>query len=624
MNFKFIANPDNRSSTENITVINQFCSCIQLLKLSIVRSYKYTDIVTGTRHDILYIPLLFIWISTVLTCEYLGFVIMKIPSEIYNAILGRDQPNFKSVLKNGLLSIIGISILKSICEYLSCLFYCKTRYLLTGILLESPSELFIGTSYTMDNRDQRIGVDLDRYSELLSKLLPIIITCIVTIILYSILCFIEISWYTPIITFSHFLLFFVSINLFITMRYTKSVIYKEKQEGNFRYLLSMIRSCHEEILMIQNGASYFSLQAISLFDQLIASLSKISTWKGILEFVRALQAYSGSIITYISVGYLLLLSEKYKNLSSQEMASILSLHSAMTMSLIGKLSEIFTILPMLGEYFGHVVRIYPLFYQKRIAKDTDINQSCIHKDNNTFVTSFDHVTIETPEHRLLIHNLSFTLSLGENLLITGPSGSGKTSIIRVMLGLWDIDPKSVYFKYKTPNINVNNSTQVSSLDYIVVTSEPVLVKGSIFDQIMYPIMLPSASNESKREIIEALGMVGLQRLSTKTEQIFDASEWANMLSSGERQCIGLARIFYHHPKLAILDEATCALDESREQAICNNLDKLSDIQFIIISHKSTVWVKIHKTLKLHSDDRYDISISTFSNHNCLFNDQSFI
>jgi ABC-type uncharacterized transport system fused permease/ATPase subunit len=38
--------------------------------------------------------------------------------------------------------------------------------------------------------------------------------------------------------------------------------------------------------------------------------------------------------------------------------------------------------------------------------------------------------------RVLLANVTFTVELGQNLLISGPSGCGKTSLVRVLLGLW--------------------------------------------------------------------------------------------------------------------------------------------------------------------------------------------
>ena len=65
-------------------------------------------------------------------------------------------------------------------------------------------------------------------------------------------------------------------------------------------------------------------------------------------------------------------------------------------------------------------------------------------------------------------------------------------------------------------------------------------------------------------------------------------DWAETLSMGEQQRIAMARLFYHAPKYAILDECTSQLSVDIEAflyARCNELN----ITLITVAHRKSLW-----------------------------------
>ena len=55
------------------------------------------------------------------------------------------------------------------------------------------------------------------------------------------------------------------------------------------------------------------------------------------------------------------------------------------------------------------------------------------------------------------------------------------------------------------------------------------------------------------------------------------ANWADMLSVGQQQRLGIARLLYHQPNFALMDEATSALDVALEAKV-RSLAKLSRLR----------------------------------------------
>ena len=66
-----------------------------------------------------------------------------------------------------------------------------------------------------------------------------------------------------------------------------------------------------------------------------------------------------------------------------------------------------------------------------------------------------------------------------------------------------------------------------------------------------------------------------------------AVPWDNLLSVGEQQRLAIARVLFHKPHIAIVDEATSAMDEDSE-VMCLQAIKDLNIKMLSVAHRSTV------------------------------------
>ncbi|KAJ3413910.1 hypothetical protein HDV05_007352 [Chytridiales sp. JEL 0842] len=250
----------------------------------------------------------------------------------------------------------------------------------------------------------------------------------------------------------------------------------------------------------------------------------------------------------------------------------------------------------LSELAGYTYRVYNMLRVLQDLHDDKYVQTGENKDfslENIQGTitygytgiKFDHVPVVTPNgDSILVRDLSFNISPGDHLMITGPNGAGKTSVVRLLSGLW-------------PMFKGNISRPQDSLKEIIyIPQRPYLAIGTLRDQIIYPHSVDEmrAAGKTDEDLMAILKDVYLDYIPAR-EGGFDAvKEWKDGLSGGEKQRVQLARLFYHSPRFAVLDEATSAVSNDVEALLYTNC-KDAGITVITISHRPTLF-KYHQYL----------------------------
>lgn len=205
---------------------------------------------------------------------------------------------------------------------------------------------------------------------------------------------------------------------------------------------------------------------------------------------------------------------------------------------------------------------------------------------------FENVTIVTPTGNTLVEGLTFAVKPGTNMLLTGPNGAGKSSLFRALGGLWEV-PEGEITKPGQEGAGLFG-------DVFYLPQKPYNVIGNLRDQLTYPETNSDAKKLSADRLRELLALVDLEYLANRET---DSVNWEETLSIGETQRLAMARLFYHCPTFAILDECTSGVSSDMERRLYR-LCADRNITCITISHRPALIAYHDMKLELDGNKGY--------------------
>lgn len=230
----------------------------------------------------------------------------------------------------------------------------------------------------------------------------------------------------------------------------------------------------------------------------------------------------------------------------------------------------------LAMTFASGNRVLNLLEEEPMVKDIKTNDPFEFKELEIRNVAFKYDSDE------IISNVSMHICENEIVGILGPSGCGKSTLLKLLMRFYDVDNGEILYNDKNiKDISINDLYNNVNL----FSQTTYLFTGTIMENLL--IANPNASLE---EIIEACKNASIYKYIESLPNGFqtEITDLKDNLSSGEKQRLGLARVFLRKPKLLLLDEATSNIDAINEGIILNALEKYKkDMTIIMISHRKS-------------------------------------
>ena len=200
----------------------------------------------------------------------------------------------------------------------------------------------------------------------------------------------------------------------------------------------------------------------------------------------------------------------------------------------------------------------------------------------------------------VLKSVTFTLNKGDKLSLVGINGSGKSTIIKLMLGLYEIESGEILINgYPMSDYDLRDVRKLFSVLFQNFVQYPLSLRDNI-------ALSDYGRAMDEEAIITSLRQSGVyNELQEKLENGLDSfmtrqfDDKGTELSKGQWQKIALSRAYFKNAEIFIFDEPSAALDAEAEDRIFKNFESVSEGKTgIMISHRISAARMSNKILVL--------------------------
>ncbi|KAJ9658697.1 ATP-binding cassette long-chain fatty acid transporter pxa2 [Neophaeococcomyces mojaviensis] len=527
---------------------------------------------------------------------FLSLYVAELDGKVVSALVKGKGRDFVLGLVWWMLVAVPATFTNSMLQYHQCKLALSYRSRLTNHIHQKylDNMTFYSLSALDDrirNADQLITVDVSRFSNSLAELYSNLAKPVLDMVIYNYSLSKSVGGEG---LFAMALLVQVSANVMraLTPPFGKYVAEEARLEGEFRFQHTRLIDYSEEIALY--GGHEAEKDGLDKgYFTLIKHVNRILRRRFYHAFMEdfVIKYFWGALgLLLCSVPVFFKLPGQALNKMADHTESFVT-NRRMLLSSSDAFGRVMFSYKEITELAGYTSRVSGLLdvmedvsqgkYQKRLVSSASTTENAKVLSGRGEVEEgedieFDQVPIVSPNGDVLIRALSFRIKPGDHLLIVGPNGCGKSSLFRILGGLWPVYGGKV----RKPNFE--------SIFYI--PQRPYLSRGTLRDQIIYPDSLFEfrAKKGSEDELLDILRILEIESVVNRPNGWDAIEEWRDVFSGGLQQRIAMARLFYHKPKYAILDECTSSVTLEMERKMYETAKGLGTT-LMTVSHRRSLW-----------------------------------
>jgi len=215
-----------------------------------------------------------------------------------------------------------------------------------------------------------------------------------------------------------------------------------------------------------------------------------------------------------------------------------------------------------------------------LQNESHLPGGAVQETNGSGTLVFEKVSFSYPGKPPVLNQLDLQVACGERVAVFGSSGVGKSTLVQILFGLRNATSGKVF----VGGVRLDSgSARLAGNVLGYAGNEPFLLHASVEENLRY-----GNSTVSKDALCEAARLADAEGFILSMPEGYRTVIGGRglSLSDGQRQRLGLARLFLKKPDVLVLDEAFSSLDPDTETRVRNNLfESFPKQTILVITHR---------------------------------------